>query len=71
MGCCGSLRVRWGRWGRIGLGWHRAGSFSCGASGSGAAGLHHALTGMGQLTAGAAANYEQTEQGIAASFGRA
>jgi uncharacterized protein YukE len=36
-----------------------------------AAGLHHALTGMGQLTAGAAASYEQTEQGIAASFGRA
>jgi WXG100 family type VII secretion target len=36
-----------------------------------AAGLHHALTGIGQLTAGAAASYEQTEQGIAASFGRA
>jgi WXG100 family type VII secretion target len=36
-----------------------------------AAGLHHALTGMGQLTAAAAVNYEQTEQGIAASFGRA
>jgi early secretory antigenic target protein ESAT-6 len=35
-----------------------------------AAGLHHALTGIGQLTAGAAASYEQTEQGIAASFGR-
>jgi WXG100 family type VII secretion target len=35
-----------------------------------AAGLHHALTGIAQLTAGAAASYEQTEQGIAASFGR-
>jgi WXG100 family type VII secretion target len=35
-----------------------------------AAGLHHALTGIAQLTAGAAATYEQTEQGIAASFGR-
>jgi 6 kDa early secretory antigenic target len=34
-----------------------------------AAGLQHALTGIGRLTAGAAANYEQTEQGIAASFG--
>jgi 6 kDa early secretory antigenic target len=36
-----------------------------------AAGLQHALTGIGQLTAAAAVNYEQTEQGIAASFGRA
>ena len=36
-----------------------------------AAGLHHALTGIAQLTASAAASYEQTEQGIAASFGRA
>lgn len=35
-----------------------------------AAGLQHALTGIARLTAGAAASYEQTEQGIAASFGR-
>ncbi|HEV8652094.1 MAG TPA: WXG100 family type VII secretion target [Actinomycetes bacterium] len=35
-----------------------------------AAGLHDALTGIARLTAQAGANYEQTEQGIAASFGR-
>jgi WXG100 family type VII secretion target len=36
-----------------------------------AAGLHDALTGIARLTARAGADYEQTEQGIAASFGRA
>jgi 6 kDa early secretory antigenic target len=35
-----------------------------------ATGLHHALTGIAQLTARAAADYQQTEQGIAASFAR-
>jgi WXG100 family type VII secretion target len=35
-----------------------------------AAGLHDALTGIARLTAQAGASYEQTEHGIAASFGR-
>jgi ESAT-6 family protein len=35
-----------------------------------AAGIHHALTGISQLTASAATNYADTEQSIAASFRR-
>jgi WXG100 family type VII secretion target len=34
------------------------------------AGLHQALTGIARLTARAAAGYESTEEGIAASFTR-
>lgn len=33
-----------------------------------AKGLHHALTGISQLTAQAANNYDSTEQAVAASF---
>ncbi len=35
-----------------------------------AAGIQHALHGISQLTASAGANYADTEQAIAASFGR-
>jgi WXG100 family type VII secretion target len=35
-----------------------------------AAGLQHALMGVSQLTASAAANYSDTEQAIASSFAR-
>ena len=35
-----------------------------------AAGLHHALTGIAQLTAAAASNYADTEQSVASSFRR-
>jgi uncharacterized protein YukE len=33
-----------------------------------ARGIHHALTGISQLTAQAASNYSDTEQAIASSF---